>query len=325
MKKLSLGAIAAVSLILAAMRVNSFDLKGKDCESRNLSAEQAERCLEQQKNIDNISDPFKNFQKLTYPVMGFAMQLSPGTAESVAYTMESQDGKEILIKKRCYHTHGCNNLGNPIVDLIKSDQVIKWNVSMASSIDNASEQLRSVSVAAFLCPICAPFSAAINSKTFETYRFAIEYIDNLGERVTLVGFYHSRGPMPSIMYAFLPQTTQLEMGEEREFSTQKKYYLNGLQRLEAKVRNDMDKLFETKPKKPWCKVRVVGQYPLLEKRLAQNKSKLLALKKYLSINKNLRLEGDFQEDKWIDYLAEKGLTEWSVANPAASKKLQSCQ
>ena len=70
---------------------------------------------------------------------------------------------------------------------------------------------------------------------------------------------------------------------------------------------------------------MVGQYPLLEKRLAQNKSKLLALKKYLSINKNLRLEGDFQEDKWIDYLAEKGLTEWSVANPAASKKLQSCQ
>lgn len=312
----------ALTLISAALFADGSGVVASEkCTDPAMTGDEIESCLKQ----SSISEE-KNLRKpTTFPVRFHGSTIDSITSRKTLVDWSSKEGKVLSISTpHICGIAGCAAVGKTIKD-IPASRIVSYDMFLVGKSNNASEQVQSVAITAFLMPIAAPFAAAINAVSTEEYRWSILHIDDYGseERETFITL--SNVPVADRYYTFLPTLTGLKPGERRAFDQLRPFYESGAKRLESKVLADKSILVVQDAKKPWCAKLKTAEYPLIYSRYKTNVASLNKLRVKLGITEYQPLDNLGSEDLWQKHLtANPNFAIWAMANPSAAKKIKSC-
>lgn len=293
-----------------------------DCPSTSRSAVEVEKCLNELR--ESHSSKHKR-EPVTFPIRFHGSTRESMSSPEVAIDWYSSDGRQLEIStpKVCGFA-GCAAIGKDLMK-IPVKRIVSYEIKVLGNSTNASEQIQTVAIAAFLLPVAAPLAAAINSKTLEVYQWSIVYVDDEGHDKVETFMTSSTVPVADRYYTFLPTLTGLTPGQRRQHSDLEPFYKSAADKLEKKVKEDESLLIIPDRKKPWCLRTQYDSFPLIAARYEANRQSLNAVRTKLGLALYPAVKIEVDSSRWQSYInLNPNLAVWAKKNPTAADRLKKC-
>ena len=308
-------------------------LAGEDCIKPGSTPSEVEECLSK-KSASDEQKLLTKFPPLKFPVGFMGTDLGDGSTQIPAEEVwerqiawGSEAGENLLIGSiaRCFDMWCGGRLVGEVKIKIPVENIVSYTQVTTGTGSNASEQVQSVAITAFIVPIIAPFAAAINAKGIEHYTWGVSYLDDYGiERK--IGFQTSSTvPVADRFYTFLPTLTGMQNGERKSDEELSGIREKGLLRVDEKLVTLENLLAVPDKKKPWCVKMNTTKLPSVYSEYLETLSQSNQLRKLLNKEERASLAGIDSESPWQKYLeANPGTKLWAEANPTAADKFRKC-
>jgi len=317
-------ALKAITLVLATSAlINHCNANASEnCTGSGMSGVQVEECLK--KSSSTIKQPTR--KPATFPVYFAGLGTDVKQSGTILVDWGSNDGEhlEIITKDNICNFWECRMLAKSTLKIHK-DQIISYEMSIVGTSTNASEQVQSVAMAAFIFPLAAPFAAAINARQNEEYLWTVRYIDENGIEQKETFRTSSSVPVADRYYTFLPTLIGRNPLQQRDESDLKPFLIKGSQNLETKIKRDEALLTEIDQKKAWCTIVKSDKLPLIYERYKSNIASLNKVRAKLKEKEYIALVSQSSDELWEEHLrANPNFAIWVKANPSAAAKVKSC-
>lgn len=291
-----------------------------DCLSRTTPIE-IEHCL----SVQKVKTSQSQRKAATFPVRFHGFMWDKNEGKKIGVDWFSGNGKVLSITTpHVCGALGCASMGKTIKE-IPVERIVSFQQKVAGSGDNASEQVQSVAITAFLFPIAAPFAAAINAKSHEIYEWSVSYISDTGIEKVETFVTSSTVPVADRYYTFLPTLTGLNNGQRKSDEAIREFRAEGLKRLEQRILKLEGMLLVHDKKKPWCASIRSKELPLVADSYSSSIDSANKIRSSLGIPPYTTALQGSQDELWQKYLDdEPNLKAWSVANPKAAARFKSC-
>ena len=308
-------------------------LAGEDCIKPSSTPSEVEECLSK-KSASDEQNLLTKSPPLKFPAGFMGTDLGDGSTQIPAgevwkrqIAWGSEAGENLLIGSiaRCYDMWCGGRLVGKVKIKIPVENIVSYTQVTTGTGSNASEQVQSVAVTAFIVPIIAPFAAAINAKGIEYYTWGVSYLDDYGiERK--IGFQTSSTvPVADRFYTFLPTLTGMRNGERKGEEKLAAIREKGLLKVDEKLAKLENLLAVPNKKKPWCVKMNTTKLPSVYSEYLETLSQSNQLRKLLNKEERTSLAGIDSESPWQKYLeANPGTKLWAEANPTAAEKFRKC-
>ena len=308
-------------------------LASEDCIKPGSTPSEVEECLSN-KSASDKKKVLTKFPPLKFPAGFMGTDLGDGSTQIPAdeiwkrqIAWGSETGENLLIGSiaRCYDMWCGGRLVGEVKIKIPVENIVSYTQVTSGTGSNASEQVQSVAVTAFIVPIIAPFAAAINAKGIEHYTWGVSYLDDYGiERK--IGFQTSSTiPVADRFYTFLPTLTGMQNGERKGDEELSAIREKGLLRVDEKLVKLEKLLAVPNTKKPWCIKMNISKLPSIYSEYLETLKQSNQLRKSLNKEDRASLAGIDSESPWQKYLEDNPSTKlWAEANPTAAEKFRKC-
>lgn len=291
-----------------------------DCLSRS-GPKEVEHCL----SVQKVKTSKSQRKAATFPVRFHGVMWDKNEGKKIGIDWFSENGKVLSISTpHVCGALGCASIGKTINE-IPVERIVSFQQKVAGSGNNASEQVQSVAITAFLFPIAAPFAAVINAKSHEIYEWSVSYISDMGIEQVETFVTSSTVPVADRYYTFLPTLTGMKNGERKGDDKLAEIRKRGLLKLDTKLTKLEKLLAVVDSKKPWCVKINKTQLPSVYSEYLETLNNSNKLRGLLNEDERIDPAGIDSETSWKQFLEANPNTKvWAEANPTAAEKFKSC-